>query len=797
MGRRQNKVKEYSIVGKPVPRLDGRVKVTGQAEYSGDITPPNMLHGKILRSPHPHAKIIEIDTSKAEAMPGVKAVVTSKETVGIRFAFVDTPRYPADVYPLATDKVRYIGEAVAAVAAVDEMTAADALSLIEVEYGILPAVFDPEEAMKDGAPKVHEEIVPTTTCSWEDWGVARQTRTYKVENNICATVSMSYEDIETGFAQSDYIRQDRFYAPATSHAAMEPHVALASYDSGKLDVWLGHQSLALKQYWLAKTLGMSLNKVRVHRSFTGGAFGGKVNLFSYEFLAAFLSRKANRPVRIVLSREEVFTSCRLSHPLIMDIKTGVKRDGTLMAQHVKLINDPGAYRGSSPVVLFLAHNMRHAIYTMPSFKHEGVGVYTNKAVCYAKRGHGSPQMSFAVEAQLDMIAKDLSLDPAELRLKNVRKTGDVLPNGDKLNSCGLSAGIRAAMEATNWKEKRGRCNNQGIGIGLAAMLSGAAYYPFSSSAIAKVNPDGTVTIFSGQSEFGQGSDTALPQIAAEELGLGLDDIILVSADSELCPPDMGGFLSCGIFTSGEAVRRAAADAKQQLLATAAEILETKIDDLEIDNGRIYVKETSEKGSTFTEIARHSIQKHNGDSIVGRGFVKPVPDVEFYPSLSKGAGRWTDAYGLIVAVAEVEVDPETGRVKVDRITIADDCGFNINPLNVHGQMLGQAVMGIGDALLEEIVTEEGRIINTSFADYKIPGVFDMSDVEHIPIESIEPKGPFGGKEAGEGARAAVGAAIANAVFDAIGVITYSLPLTPEKILEALEKKAQAAVESKEE
>lgn len=781
-------MKEYSVVGKPLTRVDGRVKVTGQAQYAGDIALPNGLHGKILRSPHPHAKIVNIDTIKAEALPGVKAVVTGKDTGDVRFGFVDTPRYPADEYPLAIDKVRYIGEEVAAVAAIDEITAAEALSLIEVDYEPIPAVFDPEEALKDGAPKVHEEIVPTTTCAWQDWGVARAARPYKVVNNICATVSISYGDTEQGFKESDYVREDRFVIPATSHTAMEPHVALANFDSsGKLDVWLSHMSYEVKRYWLAKTLGIPISKVRVHKAFIGGAFGGKINLFPYEFLAAFLSRKTGQPVRIVLSREEVFTSCRLSHRMIINIKTGVKSDGTIMAQEMKLINDPGAYRGSSPVVMFLAHSFSNPIYNIPNLKHEGIGVYTNKAICMPKRGHGSPQARFAIESQLDMIAEDLGIDPAEIRLKNVRKTGDVLPNGDRLDSCGLGMGIWRVVEATKWKQKRGKGNNQGIGMGLAAMFSGAAYYPFGSGAIVKLNADGTATLFTGQAEFGQGSDTAMSQIAAEVLGLTLADIVLVSADSELCPIDIGGFVSAGIFVSGEAVRRAAADARQQLLDNAAEALGAKIDDLDIVNGRIYIKSNPEKTVSFSEIVRDSIQKHNGDSIIGKGFCKPVPEIEFYPSLSKGTGRFTDAYGFAIAVAEVKVDPETARVKVIRITIADDSGFSINPVNVQGQLESQAVMGMGDVLFEEILTDEGRIINPSFADYKIPGGSDIAEFRHIPVESIEPKGPFGGKEVGECSRAAVIAAIANAICNATGVRIYSLPITPEKILEALENK----------
>jgi len=782
-------MKEYSVVGKPLPRVDGKVKVTGEAQYAGDVKLPNMLHGKILRSPYPHAKIIRIDTSKAEALPGVKAVITGRDTGPVRFGFVDTPRYPADQYPLAIDKVRYIGDEVAAVAAVDEITATEALELIEVEYEQIPAVFDPEEALKDGAPKVHEEIVPNTTCSWEDWGVSRPARPFKVVNNICATNEVSFGDTEKGFSESDHIREIKVYVPATQHAAMEPHVALANYESGtgKLDVWLTHMSLAVKRYWLAKTLGIPEGKVRVHGCFTGGTFGGKIDLFSYEFLAGFMSKETGRPVKIELSREETFIACRMSHRMIVNVKIGVKKDGRIMAQHVKLINDPGAYRGSSPVVMFLGHSFRNPLYSIPNWKHEGVGVYTNKSICMPKRGHGSPQVSFATEQLLDMIAEDIGMDPADFRLKNVRKKGDILPNGDRLDSCGLSIGIERAVGATKWKEKRGKgkANYRGVGMGLAAMFSGAMYYPFASAATIKLNPDGTATLFTGQSEFGQGSDTAMSQIAAEELGLNLDDIVLVSGDSEMTPIDMGGFVSSGVYVSGEAVRRAAADAKEQLLRMAAEILDVKGDDVGINNGRINLIKSPEKVLSISEIVRNSIQSHNGDPIIGKGFVKPIPEVEFYPSLSKGQGRFTDAYGFAVVVAEVEVDAETGRIDVLRISTADDCGQPINPKNVHGQLLSQAIMGVGDALFEEVVTKEGRVINPSFDDYKIPSVYETPEFVHISTGTFEPKGPFGGKEVGECSRAAVAVAIANAVTDAIGARIYSLPLTPEKVLEAFE------------
>ena len=791
-------MRNYKVVGKPLPRVDGKVKTTGEAIFVVDVKLPNMLHGKILRSPYPHAKIVKIDTSKAKALPGVKAVITGQDTGPVRFGFVDTPRYPADQYPLAIDKVRYVGDEVAAVAAVDEITAAEALELIDVVYEELPAVFDPEEALKDGAPKVHEKIVPNTTCAWEDWGVGRAPRTFKVVNNICAKVEVSHGDVEKGFAESDYVREIKTYSPSTQHAAMEPHVAVANYDSGsgKLDVWLTHMSWAVKRYWLSKTLGIPEGKVRIHRCYTGGTFGGKIDLFAYEFLAGFLSRMTGRPVKIELSREETFTVCRMSHRMICQVKIGVKKDGKIMARQVKLINDTGAYRGSSPVVMFLGHSFRNPLYDIPNWKHEGIGVYTNKTICMPKRGHGSPQVSFATEQLLDMIAEDLGMDPAELRLKNVRKTGDILPNGDRLDSCGLTTGIDRVVKVSEWKAKRkkGKKSYRGLGMALAAMFSGAMYYPFASAAVVKMNPDNSATLFTGQAEFGQGSDTAMSQIAAEALGLRLEDIVLVSGDSELTPIDIGGFLSGGVYVSGEAVRRAAADAMNQLFSHASEMLGVPVDELTAENAMIYPKGKKEKALSYAEIVRHSVQSRDGDSIIGKGFVKPVPEVEFYPSLSKGQGRFTDAYGFSVNVAEVEVDPETGQVKVLGIWTADDCGQPINPKNVHGQLLSQAIMGLGDALFEQVEFRNGKVVNPSFADYKIPSVYEAPIFYHVPTDTFEPKGPYGGKEVGECSRSSVAAAIANAVADAIGARIYTLPLTPEKVLKALAKSKKDRVEA---
>ena len=792
-----SKAQQYRVVGKQIPRVDANVKATGQAEFTVDVVLPRMLHGKILRSPYPHAKILGIDTSRAESVPGVKAVIIGKDIGAVRFSFIDTPRYPADQSPLAIDKVRFIGEEVAAVAAVTEDIADEALRLIRVKYEELPAVFDPEEAIKDGAPRIHDKIIPNTTTAWEDFGVTREARPYDAVNNISNQTLITVGDIKQGFRESDYIREDRFEIPSTAHVALEPHVAVASFDSsGKLDVWLSHMGYEHKRFWLAKTLGLPISKVRVHKTYVGGAFGGKISLFPYEFLAAYLSKKTGQPVKIVLSRNEVLSTCYTSHRFIVNVKTGVKKNGTLMAQHLKIIDDVGAYRYSSPTALYLAHVFRHAIYNIPHVKHEGTGVYTNKLPTGPKRGHGSPEISFAVESQLDIIANEIGIDPVELRLKNLRKKGDVLPNGDKLESYGLPETIRQAVQSSNWKKKRGNQPNIGMGIGVASMFSGAHNYPFGSAAIVKLNPDGRFSVFTGQTELGQGADTAMAQIAAEELGLTVSDIVVISGDSELCPYDIGNWLSAGIYVSGQAVRKAAADAMRQLFAYAAEALHTKVDELAIGEGRIYMETQPDRAVSFVELYKYGIQIKGGDPIIGKGYTKAVPDVGFWggsfkgtAALSKGGGRFTDAYGFAVAAAEVEVDKTTGKVKVMGITVADDCGTDINPLNVKIQLESQAVMAVGDALFEEVIIQQGRVINPTLADYKIPTVLDVPKLTTISVQDYEAKGPFGAKEVGETARAAAIVALANAIGNAIGSRIYSLPITPEKILEALRTKTK--------
>lgn len=799
---------EYRVVGKGLPRVDGPEKATGKALFTVDVQLPGMLYGKILRSPYPMARIKRIDTSKALQLPGVKGIITGQNVSDVHYAFVDTPRYPADEQPLAVDKVRYIGDEVAAVAAISEEIAEEALTLIEVEYEVLPAVFTPEEAMKPGAPLIHEEQNERLSA-WEDWGVAQKSGEAHANEekinipNVSSRTALSFGDVEQGFRESDYIREDRFSTAATAHCAMEPHAAVASYDpyTGKLDLWLSTMGIFLKRYVLSKALNLSISKVRVRHSYCGGAFGGKIDVFPYEFCAAYLSIKLGQPVKFELDREEVFTTTRQRHPITVEMKTGVKKDGTIVAQNIRVIADNGGYRGTGAVVVFLCHGFSFPIYKVPHYRYEGLAVYTNNPIRGPQRGHGAPQIRFAIDSQLDQIARDLGLDPVEVMLKNVRHTGDVLPNGDILKSCGLTEGINGAAQAVNWQEKRIQFQKRidaedsghkkrGVGISVCAMFSGAMYYPFASAAMVKLHDDGSATLYTGSQEMGQGSYTSLAQVLAEEMGIDLEDVRVVGGDTELCPIDLGSFLSGGALVTGNAVKLAAADAKRQLFEVAAEMLGVVPDSLSSAEKRIFVTHDPTRSLSYATVIQNSIFRRNGNPIIGMGSYKGYPETDRYPSLAKGKGLFTSAYGFAAQAAEVEVDTLTGQVKLVKAATFHDCGFPLNKTIVEGQVQGCISMGQGQALTEEIVLENGQLFNPSFLNYRLPLSLDTPLVVEELVETFEPNGPFGAKEVGEGSVAGMLAAVANAVSDAIGIRIRETPITPEKVLKALAEKEEA-------
>jgi len=751
----------YSVIGKSLPRVDGRVIVTGEAKYVGDIVLPKMLYGKILRSPYPHAQILYIDIDKAKRLPGVKAIITGKDTLGIKYGI--SPEL-ADEYPLAIDKVRYIGDEIAAVAAIDEDIAEEALELIEVEYEIIPAVFDPEEAMRLGSPKIH--------CH--------------AENNVGVMTEINIGDIEKGFKESYYIREDRFVSQSVTHCSIEPHAVLASFDStGKLTVWSSTQSPYIINDGLATTLGMPKSKIRVIKPYVGGGFGGKIELFALDFCASLLSQKTGRPVRIIYNREEVFTATHGRHSVIMELKTGVKKDGNLIALKGNFIADGGAYNGGNgAMVTYLMGAFLTLPYKIPNIEYRGYRVYTNKPVCGSFRGYGALSPRFAFESQLDMIADEMGVNPSDLRLKNALQGGEKLPNGFKITSCGFNKCIQKACEDIRWEEREyNPRKNLGMGIAGGGYIAGGLFYPVrSSAAFIKLHQDGAVTLIVGASEIGQGANTVLCQIVAEELGLSLNDIRIKAADTETTPIDPGTFWTT--FLAGNAVKLAAADAKKQILELAAEKLEANIEDLEIGDKRVYVKGSPEVGLSIGEIVSISINSGSGNPILGKGYysLDLVP-----PNLATGEGNLSLAYNFGATVVELEISLETGRIKINKIISAIDCGKAINPMAVEGQIEGCIASGLGYALWEKLYRDGGQTLNPSFLEYKIPIALDLPKTKSIIVESIDSGGPFGAKEAGQISHISIAAAVANAIYNAIGVRIRDLPIIPEKILKGLEER----------
>ena len=766
------------FVGQRVLRKDAPLKVTGRAQYTVDVRLPGMLVGGILRSPHPHARILHVDTTRAERLPGVKAVITGRDTLGIRHGFVETPRYPPDQEVLASDRVRYVGEEVAAVAATDPATAEEALELIRVEYEPLEAVFDPEEAMRPGAPEIHPS----------------HPRVREPYANIAGKTESGWGDVEQGFAQADHVREDRYESHLRTHGYLEPQATVASFEAGKLNVWTSSMGPFLKRAKLARTLGLPLSSVRVHKTYVGGAFGGKIDLFSHEFCAAFLSMKCGRPVRMVPTREEIFAAYRHGQPLIVEVKTGVKRDGTLVAQRYRMINNCGAYRGSGVVVIFLAWGFAMLPYRVPNLAYEGYAVYTNNPVRAPQRGHGAPQVRFAVESQLDQIAEDLGLDPVEMRLRNARRPGETLPNGDNVHNCGLAECIEKAAERTGFRQKHGRRGRggspgrvrRGIGMGVSSYFGGSLIYPNSSSAVVRLNDDGTVTLLTGALDVGQGAETILCQIVAEELQVPVEEIQVTAADTEVTPVDIGSWISGGAYVTGNAVRSAADDARRKLLEIASEELEASVEDLVLVNKTVCVRGSPGRGLTFQELVEASVRRRRGESIIGEGHWRTMRDEPRHPSLATTRGRWSENYAFDAQVAEVEVDVETGEARLVRAVTAHDCGFPINPLLVEGQIDGQVSMALGHAFLEEVLMKEGRTLNPSWLDYRMPTIHEVAVSEHIDVitERYRVGRPYRTKEVGEGYVSGMLAAIANAIYDAVGVRLYSTPFTPEKILRGL-------------
>ena len=754
--------KEFNVVGTRVPMLDAALKVKGAALFTDDLVLPGMLYGRILRSPVAHAKIVNIDTTRAEKLSGVKGIVTGQDIPDRQYGIVPMAK---DEYALARDKVRYIGDDVAAVCAIDPEIAEEALELIAVDYEELPAVFDPLKAQKDGAPVIHDGV----------------------KNNTSFFIKKEFGDVAKAFAESDAVFEDNFYSQPVNHAPLEPHAALAQFDplNGELTIWSSTQIPFFLRRNLSNTLQIPESKVRVIKPKVGGGFGQKIDLFAKDFCAAWFAMQLGKPVKFLYEREEVFISTRQRHPMYITVKTGVKKDGTILAQEFKAHADGGAYNSTAPTMIALSCFFLMIPYRVPNLIYEGSHIYTNKPVGGAMRGHGIPQARFAVERQLDMIADRIGVDPAEIRIKNSIQAEEPHPAGFVINTCGFSESVAKAAEAIGWQEKRGKLPlGRGVGLAGASFPSGVSNMShISSGAVVQLGRDGAVNVLSGAADIGQGAETVISQIVAEELGVLIEDIRITAADTGITPLDPGTFGSGVTVRAGNAARLAAISAKNKIFEFVAEKLEANVADLVARDRKIYVKGSPETGLTLPEALKAYQYADLPMPIVGRGsWMAPASEPT---TLFKEDGNFALNYSFMTQAAEVEVDLQTGKVKLLKMVTAHDCGQPINPMLVEGQLEGSVVGGMGQALYENVIVEKGQVMNPSFLDYGFPTFLEMPEIEAIEVVTDDPIGPFGAKEAGEGTQLSPAPAIVNAVYDAIGVNFMELPITPEWILIALE------------
>lgn len=760
-------MKDFAVVGKSLPRVDAPAKVRGEALYTDDLLLPHMVYGKIKRSPHAHAVIKKIRYDKALELPGVLAVITGDDAPQ---AYGIVPQAPTE-YALAVGKVRYAGEGVAAVAAVDEETAEEALERIEVEYEVLPAVFDPVEALERQDVVIHA----------------------KAKNNMMYEGKQEFGDVDKAMAEADFVLERSFKTSYVNHAFLEPHSALAHFEAnGFLTVYSSTQIPHYLHRTLSLVLDLPMNKIRVSVPMVGGGFGGKGEVASSELCAALLAQRTGRPVKVTYERSEVFAQHKGRHPCVMTMKIGVSQDGTIQAIDFDNILDGGAYGGWGIVVLFYTAAMIHLPYQVPNARFRGRRVYTNKPTTGAMRGLGGVQPRFAMESMLEDIAKELGMSPYDLRLKNAVESGYTTKSNVYVPHSEFKKCLQTAVERSGYREKQGKLPlGKGIGLAGGYYISGTAYtlymsYKPHSSALIRVDTEGGIILYTGATDIGQGSNTVLPMIAAEELGVRADDIHIVSGDTQLTPFDLGSFASRVTYGAGQAVRMAAQGINKQLYEVAAVELGVRADQLICREGKIYSQYEPGPVLDFMAAVAKYIDAKGPLSAMGH-YSPPRKGMKGVQGANIGQ---SPTFGFSAQVTEVDVDLETGKVKVLKVTEAGDCGQPINPMSVEGQVEGSIVMGMGQALFEEIkVSPDGRLLNASLHDYKIPTAVDIPEIDSTIVDSYDPTAPFGAKESGEGPIQPVIPAIANAICDAIGVRFLELPITPEKILQALKEKKE--------
>jgi len=759
--------KSFRQIGRSPRKVDGMAKTTGVTKFADDLSMPRMLFAKLHRSHVAHARIISIDTSAAENMPGVIAVLTG-ESLPTPFGILPVSQ---DEHALCRDRVRFVGDPVAAVAAIDEDVAFEAAMAIKVHYEPLKTIFSPEEALANPEPQIHD---------------------YADEGNAHKKIALEFGDVDQGFAAADEIFEDTFFFEGNTHLPMEQHATLAWMDpDGKLTLWSSTQTPHYLHRATSKVLGMAPSRIRIVACPNGGGFGGKSDPFNHEIVAAKLALVTNRPVKITLTREEVFSTHRGRHPVLMRFKTGIAKDGSITAMHCKTLLDGGAYGSYGVASTYYTGALQTVTYRIPHYKFDGVRCFTNKAPCGPKRGHGTPQPRFGQEVQLDKIAVKLGLDPADLRLSILQPPNSLTANFLRIGSMGLGACIAKVVEGSGWKERRGKLGRgRGLGIACSSYLSGAGlpiYWntlPHSGVQL-KIDRGGGVTVACGETEIGQGSDTVLAACVAEVLGIELLDIRVVAGDTDLTPVDLGSYSSRVTMMMGNAAIQAAERARDLIakaVAAKTGVPETR---LEFAGNRVFdVADPADPRTSMSFADAASLGEAMWGTLGTVGSYTPPPSAGRY----RGAGVGpSPAYSYSAAVVEVAVSETTGVIEVKKVWIGHDIGRAIHRALAIGQIEGGAYMGLGEALMEEMTYRGNRFgvhKTPSLLDYKSPTTLEMPDIETYLIEDPDPNGPFGAKEAGQGPLLPMMPAVANAVYDAIGVRVDEVPITPEKVLRAL-------------
>jgi len=766
---------QFTVVGQPLPKIDAWAKVTGETKYADDLVLPRLAHAKLLRSPHAHASIRSIDTARACALPGVYAVITGADLPPVKFGILPVSQ---DEEALCREKVRLVGDAVAAVAAVDEETAERACELIDVVYEPLPALMSIEDSLAHPEVRIHE---------------------YGDGPNVHKSVALQFGDVEAAFARAHLVREDVFFFEGNTHLPMEQHAAVAQWGpDGKLTLWSSTQTPHYVHRLLAKILDVPAAHIRVIATPVGGGFGGKLDPFAHEIAACKLSQLTGRPVKITLTREEVFYVHRGRHPVLMWLKTGFTREGDITGCHLRTWLDGGAYGSYGVASTFYTGVINPVTYKMPVYKFEGARIFTNKPPCGPKRGHGTPQPRFALECQLDKAAEQLGLDPADMRRRILVDPFTKTANHLTVTTIGLGECIDKVVEASGWRNKwrgwaprqaRASSKRRGVGIGCSAYMTGAgtAIYWNSmphSGVIVRADRSGGVAVLCGATDIGQGSDSILAYLPAEVLGIDPKDIRVHPADTDLTPVDLGSYSSRVTLMCGIAAIQAAERLKAVIARAVAAKLETSPDRLVFRDRRVGVADDWDKAVSFPDAVALAESMHGVLAFAG-SYAPPKRAGKY-----KGGGVGpSPCYSYSASVVELTVDVETGEIELHDVWIAHDIGRALNPLLVEGQVEGSVYMGIGEALMEAQVFRKGVHKTPSMLDYKSPTTLETPEIHTILVETDDPEGPFGAKEAGQGPLLPVIPAIANAVYDAVGVRIDETPITPEKILRALELKRQ--------